>query len=116
MIYNSFTTFSGYTFVSRRYFLSTHFRRLHTTGRRLGEGGGYTNVRAGDTLSNLHKCFCGHTPPLAPNRSLAAVHFVRFSLIHFSVSQQIKSDIIRVWLPFLIEFAMLNQYLSNVHI
>jgi hypothetical protein len=40
--------------------------------RRLGEGGGNTTVVAGYKLSFSHDIFYGVTPPLAPNRSLAA--------------------------------------------
>jgi hypothetical protein len=56
--------------------LSTASSSVAYNGEAAWRGRGYTNVRAGDTLPNLHKCFCGHTPPLSPNRSLAAVHFV----------------------------------------
>jgi hypothetical protein len=38
---------------------------LPTTEWRLYEGGGFTKVRAGYTLENQHKNFCGHTSPLA---------------------------------------------------
>ena len=39
------------------------------------QAGGSTKVRAGDKLPNPHKTVCGHTPPLAWNRSLGAVFF-----------------------------------------
>ena len=44
---------------------TTHSRALQPTWWRLHAGGGFTKVRAGDTLPNSHKTVCGHTQPLA---------------------------------------------------
>jgi hypothetical protein len=50
----------------------------HITSGGLAKGGGLTAVVAGYKLSFPHKTFCGLTPPLAPNRSLYAVHAICF--------------------------------------
>ncbi|MDR0294830.1 MAG: hypothetical protein LBH91_01375, partial [Prevotellaceae bacterium] len=64
---NAATNISGY---------GPPIARLRLTWWRLHAGGGFTNVRAGDTLPNLHKCFCGLPAAITPNRSLGVRHFV----------------------------------------
>jgi len=56
---------------------------LPTTSERLGAGGGFTNVRAGDALPNSHKTVCGSTPALAPNRLLSAGIPIR-QILHYA--------------------------------
>lgn len=52
---------------------------MTANGRALGVGGGNTNVRTGDKLANLYKCFCEPAPPLMPNALLSAHPFVNQS-------------------------------------
>ena len=57
-------------------FYAVAVRHIRITSERLGAGGGYDTVHAGHKRSCSHCTFCGATPPLAPNRQLAAAHFV----------------------------------------
>jgi hypothetical protein len=70
-----FAELSNFTFpfFRRPIFVRSYFsgnlhsvtRNLHATSGGLAAGGGFTKVRAGDTLPNSHKTVCGRTPPLA---------------------------------------------------
>ena len=62
------------------FYVDRALARLHLTSERLGAAAAYTTVYAGDKRSSSHCLFRGVNAAVAPNRQLAAVHFITIHL------------------------------------